>query len=132
MHPHTMLRKLKGQSDYFNRQEQTLAGLLRGDDPEQKMPLGERLMWDRMRMDPTDIADITGTTYTYLVNGHGPQENWTGLFRPGERVRLREIGRASCRERVCQYVEISVGAVALKTKRYHSIRPRNSLRTNTL
>src|SRR3546814_4128089 len=62
------LRKLKGQSDYFNRQEQTLAGLLRGDDPEQKMPLGERLMWDRMRMDPTDIADITGTTYTYLIN----------------------------------------------------------------
>src|SRR3546814_12907248 len=89
MHPHTMLRKLKGQSDYFNRQEQTLAGLLRGDDPEQKMPLGERLMWDRMRMDPTDIADITGTTYTYLVNGHGPPENWPGLFRPGERVRLR-------------------------------------------
>src|SRR3546814_893134 len=95
MHPHTMLRKLKGQSDYFNRQEQTLAGLLRGDDPEQKMPLGERLMWDRMRMDPTDIADITGTTYTYLVNGHGPQENWTGLFRPGERVRLRVINASA-------------------------------------
>src|SRR3546814_11163290 len=27
-----------------------------------------------------------------------------------------EIGRASCRERVCQYVYISVVAVALKTK----------------
>src|SRR3546814_18440259 len=48
-------------------------------------------MWAGMRMDPTDIADVTGATYTYLVNGHGPQENWTGLFRPGERVRLRVI-----------------------------------------
>src|SRR3546814_11573621 len=46
-------------------------------------------------MDPTDIADITGTTYTYLVNGHGPQENWTGLFRPGERVRLRVINASA-------------------------------------
>lgn len=95
MHPHTMMRKLKQQSDYFNRQEQTLAGLLRGDDPEQKMPLGDRLMWDGMRMDPTDISDITGTTYTYLINGHGPQENWTGLFRPGERVRLRVINASA-------------------------------------
>src|SRR3546814_7965484 len=59
------------------------------------MPLGDRLMWDRMRMDPTDIADITGTTYTYLINGHGPQENWTGLFRPGERVRLRVINASA-------------------------------------
>ncbi len=91
MHPHTMLQKLKQMSDYFNFQEQTVAGLLREGDPEQKMPIGDRLMWDGMRMDPTDIADITGSTYTYLVNGHGPQENWTGLFRPGERVRLRII-----------------------------------------
>lgn len=95
MPPHAMMRKLKQQSDYFNRQEQTLAGLLRGDDPEQNMPLRERLMWDRMRMDPTDIADITGATYTYLINGHGPQENWTGLFRPGERVRLRVINASA-------------------------------------
>ena len=55
------------------------------------MPLGDRAMWAGMRMDPTDIADITGAVYTYLINGHGPQENWTGLFRPGERVRLRFI-----------------------------------------
>ena len=95
MNPHTMLRKLKGHSDYFNRQEQTLAGLLRDGDPEQEMPLGDRLMWDRMRMDPTDIADITGSTYTYLINGHGPQENWTGLFGPGERVRLRVINASA-------------------------------------
>src|SRR3546814_17714444 len=48
-----------------------------------------------MRMDHTDIADITGSTYTYLINGHGPQENWTGLFRPGERVRLRIINASA-------------------------------------
>lgn len=95
MDPHTMLRKLKAMGDYFNRQQHTLTGLVRGDDPEQKMPIKERLMWDRMRMDPTDISDITGLTYTYLVNGHGPQENWTGLFRPGERVRLRVINASA-------------------------------------
>src|SRR5690606_21067146 len=43
----------------------------------------------------TDIADITGSTYTYLINGQGPQENWTGLFRPGERVRLRVINASA-------------------------------------
>jgi len=95
MNPHTIMRKLKAQSDYFNRQELTLSGLFRDADPEQQMPLKDRLMWDGMRMDPTDIADITGQTYTYLINGHGPQENWTGLFRPGERVRLRVINASA-------------------------------------
>ena len=95
MPPHTMMRKLKQQPDYFNGQELTLAGLMRESDPEQAMPLKERLMWDQMRMDPTDIADVTGFTYTYLVNGHGPDENWTGLFRPGERVRLRFVNASA-------------------------------------
>ncbi len=95
MHPHTIFEKLKKEEGYFNYQKQTLAGLMSGDDPEEQMPLSERLMWRRMRMDPTDIADVTGSTYTYLVNGHGPQENWTGLFRPGERVRLRFINASA-------------------------------------
>jgi FtsP/CotA-like multicopper oxidase with cupredoxin domain len=59
------------------------------------MSFADRLMWQRMRMDPTDIADVTGATYTYLVNGHGPMENWTGLFRPNERVRLRIINASA-------------------------------------
>ena len=46
-------------------------------------------------MNPTDIADVTGATYTYLVNGHGPQDNWTGLFTPGERVRLRFVNASA-------------------------------------
>lgn len=95
MPPHTIFQKLKRESDYFNRQELTLAGLIGDSGPEEKMPLAQRLIWDRMRMDPTDIADVTGSTYTYLINGHGPEENWTGLFRPGERVRLRIINASA-------------------------------------
>ncbi len=53
------------------------------------------LMWDRMRMDPTDFADVTGSTFTFLMNGLPPAANWTGLFRPGERVRLRFINAAA-------------------------------------
>jgi CopA family copper-resistance protein len=90
MHPHTIIEKLKNEPGYFNRQRITLAGRL-GDDPEHRMPAEDRRMFAQMRMDPTDILDVTGSTYTYLINGHGPQENWTGLFRPGERVRLRII-----------------------------------------
>ena len=91
MEPHAMMRKLKQEGGYFNRQNLTLAGLMGERGPEEAMPLAERAMWSGMRMDPTDIADVTGATYTYLINGHGPQENWTGLFRPGEQVRLRLV-----------------------------------------
>ena len=52
-------------------------------------------MFAEMRMDPTDISDVTAAAYTYLINGHSPAENWTGLFRPGERVRLRIINAAA-------------------------------------
>ena len=92
MHPHEILEKLKKSPGYFNRQRTTLAGLLDGSD---RMSLEERRRWGRMRMDPRDILDVSGTTYTYLINGHGPQENWTGLFRPGERVRLRIINASA-------------------------------------
>lgn len=95
MPPHTMMQKMKHGSGYFNRQKLTHSGLHKEGDPEQKMPLKDRLMWQRMRMDPTDISDITASAYTYLINGHGPQENWTGLFRPGERVRLRVINASA-------------------------------------
>jgi CopA family copper-resistance protein len=90
LHAHEIFLKLKQEPGYFNRQRMTLAGRLSGD-PEHQMPAADRRMFAEMRMDPTDILDVTGSTYTYLINGHGPQENWTGLFRPGERVRLRII-----------------------------------------
>jgi len=92
MHPHEILEKLKKSPGYFNRQRTTLAGLLDGSD---RMSLEERRMWGSMRMDPRDILDVNGSTYTYLINGHGPAENWTGLFRPGERVRLRIINASA-------------------------------------
>lgn len=91
IHPHEQMRRLKMQSGYFNRQRQTLAGLLAGED----QPLADRVAWARMRMDATDIADVTGSTYSFLVNGHGTAENWTGLFQSGERVRLRVINASS-------------------------------------
>src|ERR1700734_3370615 len=50
-----------------------------------------RMVWRRINMSPTDIADVTGATYTYLMNGNTPLANWTGLFQPGERVRLRFV-----------------------------------------
>ena len=91
MHPHRIFQKLKQQGGYFNYQKQTLAGLVSGKD----QPLGDRLMWGGMRMDPTDVSDVTGSTYTYLVNGHGPADNWTALFQPGERVRLRIVNASA-------------------------------------
>jgi CopA family copper-resistance protein len=48
-------------------------------------------MWAEMKMNPTDIADVSGATYTYLMNGHAPDANWTGTFKPGEKLRLRFI-----------------------------------------
>jgi len=53
------------------------------------------LMWDQMRMDPTDFADVTGSAFTFLMNGLPPTGNWTGIVRPGERVRLRFINAAA-------------------------------------
>ncbi|HEX8232588.1 MAG TPA: copper resistance system multicopper oxidase [Caulobacteraceae bacterium] len=87
MHPHQIFRRLKQEGGFFNRRRQTVAGLLRGED----QTLRERVEWAKMVMDPTDISDVTGAAYTYLINGHGPRDNWTGVFAPGERVLLRFI-----------------------------------------
>jgi CopA family copper-resistance protein len=91
LHPHAIFRRLKLQGGYFNYQKQTLAGLLAGKD----QPLKDRLAWGAMRMDPTDVSDVTGSTYTYLINGHGPSDNWTALFAAGERVRLRIVNASA-------------------------------------
>lgn len=94
--PHTLLAKLKKQADYSNYQQRTLLELM--GDIKQKgfVPtVKERLMWSRMRMMPTDFADVTGHHYTYLLNGLAPESNWTGLFKPGEKIRLRFINAAA-------------------------------------
>jgi len=95
MNPHKVLRRLKQESDFFNRQQLTLRGLLTSGNPEERPTFRERLMWAKMRMDPTDISDVTAFTYTYLINGKGPEENWLGLYRPGERIRLRIINASA-------------------------------------
>jgi CopA family copper-resistance protein len=90
--PESVYANLKKQSDYYNFQKRAAPEFFAD---VARMGLGAALqnylMWDRMRMDPTDFADVTGYTYTYLMNGLAPEHNWTGLFRPGERVRLRFI-----------------------------------------
>lgn len=83
LHLHDIMRKLKVGDHYFNRQMVTAS--------DGEMSGAERRMWGRMRMNPRDIADVNGSTYTFLVNGHGPHDNLELLFRPGERVRLRII-----------------------------------------
>ncbi|HEY0271427.1 MAG TPA: copper resistance system multicopper oxidase [Sphingomonas sp.] len=89
--PETLFRRLKADPGGFDFQKQTLGELLAGKD----LPLAERLAWGGMRMDPADIADATGAIYTYTINGYGPEDNWTALFQPGERVRLRIINGAA-------------------------------------
>jgi FtsP/CotA-like multicopper oxidase with cupredoxin domain len=90
--PLALYRVLKRQSDYFNYQKRTLGDYVRdvGRDGF-AATRAERSEWARMRMQPSDLADVGGATYTYLTNGQTPAGNWTALFRPGERVRLRFI-----------------------------------------
>lgn len=93
LHPHKILTRLKQEGGFFNRHKRTLGDRLSGKaDP---MTAEERDMFAKMRMDPTDIADVTEAAYSFLINGHSPRENWIGLFRAGERVRLRIINAAA-------------------------------------
>ncbi len=90
--PMRVLHKLKMQSDYYNFNQPTAVEFFRDASNEGlSAAINKRKMWQQMRMNPTDLADISGYTYTYLMNGTAPAGNWAGLFRPGERVRLRFI-----------------------------------------
>jgi CopA family copper-resistance protein len=90
--PERIFAKLKKQSDYYNRNQRTVGDFFR-DVGSRGLgaTLADRKMWGEMRMNPTDLADVSGGTYTYLMNGTTPAGNWTGLFKSGERVRLRFI-----------------------------------------
>ncbi|HPE31847.1 MAG TPA: copper resistance system multicopper oxidase [Parvularculaceae bacterium] len=94
--PHRIFAKLKKQSDSFNFQERTVGDFIKDAG---EMGLGaafkERAMWGAMRMSPADIADVTGSTYHYLINGHAPGDNWTAVFKQGERIRLRIINASA-------------------------------------
>ncbi len=87
-----MIARLKKQAGYFNFQQRTMREFFADLRTYGWAPtMDNYLMWSRMRMDPTDLHDVTGATYTYLLNGMTPGGNWTGMFTPGETVRLRFI-----------------------------------------
>ena len=90
--PMRILTKLKAQSDYYNFNQLTAADFFRDvSRAGLQDALAKRKMWNEMRMSPTDLADVSGYSYTFLMNGIAPAGNWTGLFRHGENVRLRFI-----------------------------------------
>jgi len=90
--PETVFSNLKQQSNYYNFHQRTVGTFFSDVGKNGLGPtLADRWMWNRMNMDPSDILDVSGATYTYLLNGQPPAANWTALFRPGERVRLRFI-----------------------------------------
>ncbi|EIM03869.1 copper resistance system multicopper oxidase [Rhodanobacter denitrificans] len=94
--PERIYAKLKKQSDYYNFAQPTVPDFFR--DVREKglsQALAMRKMWNEMRMNPTDLGDVSGYTYTYLMNGTAPTGNWTGIFKPGEKIRLRFINGSS-------------------------------------
>lgn len=94
--PMDMYAKLKKRSDYYNFSERTVSDLwsdIRAKGVAQTW--NDRAMWNQSRMTQNDISDVTGYTYTYLMNGVTPDQGWVGLFKRGEKVRLRFINGAS-------------------------------------
>jgi len=90
--PVSLMKTLKKQSDYYNYNKRTVGDFIH--DVSEKgwgSTVADRKMWAEMKMNPTDLADVSGATYTYLMNGQAPNANWTGVFRPGEKLRLRFI-----------------------------------------
>ncbi|WP_130907225.1 copper resistance system multicopper oxidase [Pseudomonas sp. Sample_16] len=90
--PASLMKTLKKQSDYYNYHKRTVGDFI--DDVSTNgwgATVADRKMWAEMKMNPTDLADVSGATYTYLMNGQAPDGNWTGVFRPGEKLRLRFI-----------------------------------------
>ncbi|KPA94683.1 copper resistance system multicopper oxidase [Pseudomonas asplenii] len=88
--PARVASRLKKQSDYYNFHKRTVADFISDvSETGWSAALADRRMWAEMRMNPTDLADVSG--YTYLMNGQAPDGNWTGVFKPGEKIRLRFI-----------------------------------------
>lgn len=90
--PHEVFRHLKVAEGYYNYQQRTIEDTVKDIKKQGFMnTLKERAMWADMRMNPRDILDVTGSTYTYLMNGRDASTNWTALYQPNESVRLRLI-----------------------------------------
>jgi len=109
--PRNVIRNLKGSADYYNYHRRTVGDFFRDvfsarSAADRDAAINDRLAWGRMRMDPTDIADVSG--YTYLINGQEAAQNWTALFQPGERVRLRFINASAM-----TYFDVSIPGLAM-------------------
>jgi len=94
--PETIFRHINLMGHYYNFQQRTIWDFLE-DVGERGFAdsISERVAWGKMRMSPVDLADVTAYTYTYLMNGHSPDMNWTAIFNPGETVRLRFINASA-------------------------------------
>jgi CopA family copper-resistance protein len=94
--PMAIFDKLKKESGYYNLHQSTVMDFFRDiSDEGVKSAVEKRHMWNMMRMNRTDLSDISALTYTYLINGHNSIDNWLGLFKPGEKVRLRFINASA-------------------------------------
>ncbi|WP_374382410.1 copper resistance system multicopper oxidase [Thermomonas sp.] len=92
MDPADLFARLKKMASHDNRYQRTVGNFLRDAKADGlRATLADRGAWGRMRMTPTDLSDVNAHTYTYLLNGATALGNWTGLFAPGETVRLRLI-----------------------------------------
>ena len=90
--PRRVMAKLKKQSGYYNHHKRTVSDFINDVSSNGwSATVADRKMWAEMNMSPTDLGDVSGDTYTYLMNGQAPNGNWTGIFKPGEKLRLRFI-----------------------------------------
>jgi len=113
--PLTVANNVKQQGDYYNFHRRTL-GTFVSDAGQSGLgaTIKERLQWGAMNMDPSGLAAPTGIIYTYLVNGMPPAANWTGLFTPGERVRLRFINASAI-----TYYDIRIPGLTMEVVHVH-------------
>jgi len=87
-------KNLKVSAEYYQNRRETLGDVWKQLQRDGlKATWSDRKMWNQMRMLKTDMSDVTG--YTFLVNGKTPEQNWTGLFKPNEKVRLRFVNASA-------------------------------------
>ncbi|MDC5251776.1 copper resistance system multicopper oxidase [Acinetobacter baumannii] len=90
----SIMKNLKKSAEYYQNRRETVSDVLKQVKTQGlKATWQDRSMWNQMRMLKTDMSDVTG--YTFLVNGKTPQQNWTGNFKAGDKVRLRFINASA-------------------------------------
>ena len=122
LNPSALLARLKKMSSYDNYYRQTVRDFIRDADKNGlKATIADRRMWGAMRMSPTDLSDVNAHTYTYLMNGTTALGNWTGLFRPGEKVRLRFINGAAMTYFDVRIPDLKMTVVAVDGQYVHPV-----------